>query len=139
MSELIQLLTEMLSKTEQLAKERGVWVEPDSELKGIVLDDKAQYRVHTGQALVIGRRKVEEIIAALSAKEDPLRWTTGKPIMEGWYWYRASPKDRAFPIQLLDDGDGLLYTVISMGLDATIENMEGEFAGPIPQPQQIPT
>jgi hypothetical protein len=93
MSEIIEQLTQLLENSERLCKERGSWVEPDPELKGIVLDNKARDRVHSGQAVVIGRLKVHEIIAALSAAEGEIarknaglveaRWLCDQAIRHG--------------------------------------------------------
>lgn len=65
-----------------------------------------------------------------------LTWTTQKPTVRGWYWFRA-PKHgwRDSIVWLERDGnDGELYMPDD---DSTsVNEIDGEWAGPIPTPKE---
>lgn len=66
----------------------------------------------------------------------PLVWTDAKPTVPGWYWHRYGPRDGDAPTVhelAFNESTG------ELGVDRGIEWCElfdGQFAGPIPQPEE---
>jgi hypothetical protein len=134
MSELVQQLTTLLEVSEKLCKERGKWIEAEPNENGIVLDGKTDQYIDSGRSVVIGRRKVKEIIAALSAKEDPLRWTYKTPTEEGWYWYHDIGNLICDVMPLTKFDEGIVYYEKEKDKYTLASELSGKWAGPIPEP-----
>lgn len=62
-----------------------------------------------------------------------LRWTSGKPIQPGWYWYRGLI-DEADPLIVLVDEAG--YFQWPDGAFEDVRQTDGQWAGPIALPSE---
>ena len=64
-------------------------------------------------------------------------WMTDKPQVPGWYWYRACPAYKATVEKVyqywLSPPHGGKYVLVTTS-QHTVEHLEGEWAGPIPLP-----
>jgi len=74
--------------------------------------------------------------------QNVLRWTSDKPTVPGWYWYRTGAgdasdwhRDYAFIIRVDAIADECLYVAMD-GSDVgyALEDAHGQFAGPIQEP-----
>ena len=64
-----------------------------------------------------------------------LVWADTKPTVPGWYWYRIrdSFPSRIVELRNLKHGGNVEIYVIGHGL---LDSHEGQFAGPIPHPEE---
>lgn len=71
----------------------------------------------------------------------PTTWTTEKPIVPGWYWFR---NDRTHELEIIVSSiNGIDNRLYAIGLNARglfsqglHDNYHGEWAGPIYPPQE---
>lgn len=63
-----------------------------------------------------------------------MTYTNEKPTTPGWYWYRESPKHDASIIEIYDFMAGLEYQ--RDGYAVGVYQSHGQFAGPIPEPEE---
>lgn len=78
----------------------------------------------------------------IAAVEAPLRWTTEVPTEAGWYWHRDnSPRFGYGPLETMQidwvslfEGGELFLGERESG--ELVEEIEGEWAGPIPTPSE---
>jgi hypothetical protein len=71
-----------------------------------------------------------------AADIDPLlpKWTTEKPTVPGWYWWRANGKDDSI-VRLIETQEGGLIVQFETGHCAYVRNVpDGEWAGPLTPP-----
>lgn len=63
-------------------------------------------------------------------------WTNNKPTEEGWYWYTGKNWSRSICIEVFRDAH--MWCASETRLDKrqwqAIDNMDGQWAGPIPDP-----
>jgi len=76
-------------------------------------------------------RRIEVLNASLQARltasEAKYKWTTARPTVPGWYWWRANRTAAAQIIKVLDD-----FTAESMtGCSDHVDEIGGEFQGPL--------
>ncbi len=65
----------------------------------------------------------------------PMKWTTTTPTVPGWHWWRASDEHGAWPHKIAQI-NGVLY-ITTFGTDHKRElYIGGEWAGPIPEPEE---
>jgi hypothetical protein len=64
-----------------------------------------------------------------------MRWTNIKPTQEGWYWYRTVSRLGNHCAKIEFDENNKLHARI-MCADYFIDNLDGEWAGPIPEPEE---
>jgi len=67
-----------------------------------------------------------------------MRWTTERPTKPGWYWWRANAESFESP-HLIDrvgdiHGGDVLYCATCD--DDHMEERDGQWAGPIPEPEE---
>jgi hypothetical protein len=73
-------------------------------------------------------KAIDILAAELAIAKAPLRWSTEKPTVPGWYWYRSLEQsvvvnvDKINKCQLVVNGEGMW-------------KFDGEFAGPLEAPQ----
>ena len=67
-------------------------------------------------------------MAAIKDNTPELTWTTEKPHIEGWYWFRPIDIDTNIP------GPNVPFYYVK-GTDILEIFQYGEFAGPIPEPE----
>lgn len=60
-----------------------------------------------------------------------MTWSSEKPTVDGWYWWRSDYDETPVPVYLRK-------TLVTSwgGKERWIENVGGEFAGPIPAPEE---
>ena len=67
-----------------------------------------------------------------------LTWTSSKPSLPGWYWYREKHTERPLilDVQLLSSGKlAILAQLNRLGEDYIyVEDLNGEWAGPLEPP-----
>jgi hypothetical protein len=63
-----------------------------------------------------------------------MTWTKDKPTVPGWYWYR-NPHGFVW-VENIDEKDGELCAVSTAGVMYLVENYPGEWAGPLPLPEE---
>ena len=72
-----------------------------------------------------------------------MNWTTNKPTVPGWYWYRERHTDRPLilDVQQLPGGKlAFLANLNRLGEDYVyIEDLNGEWAGPLSPPARPAT
>jgi hypothetical protein len=61
-----------------------------------------------------------------------MRWTTEKPTVPGWYWWRKTATARARIVDVLSDREGLY----AEGWKMMAMTWNGEWAGPILPPEE---
>lgn len=69
---------------------------------------------------------------------DPLRWSTDKPTVAGWYWWQHQHgKPEAVKVERQSPTDMLICSMIHLapGERLYVANMDGEWAGPIQEPE----
>jgi hypothetical protein len=80
-----------------------------------------------------------EIIEAILRRWG-VQWTSDKPVVAGWYWWRPNREKEAFILHLgmsvLDfDGPEVLCTDYCEDQE-TPEDLDGEWAGPLTPPEE---
>jgi hypothetical protein len=62
-----------------------------------------------------------------------MNWTADKPTKPGWYWYRGGSDGHTVKVLhfIDDDGDG---PYIATSEDLTLNDLDGEWAGPVEPP-----
>ena len=62
-----------------------------------------------------------------------LTWTTRKPTKTGWYWYRSECNGKTVKVLhfIDDDGEG---PYLATSDDVTLNDLDGEWAGPVEPP-----
>jgi hypothetical protein len=63
-----------------------------------------------------------------------MTWTSEKPTVEGWYWYRDDLGARV--ILVMDDVKGLFAVDVFTGESLPLDGLSDQFAGPIPKPEK---
>lgn len=66
-----------------------------------------------------------------------LRWTTERPTVPGWYWWRSDPKDRAKPVLIVRHHEEF-WMRLEVASYVPVATQGGEFAGPIAEPVAAP-
>lgn len=64
----------------------------------------------------------------------PLTWTREPPTMPGWYWYQKLPMFTKDVAQVMVH-EGVLYVDWGSGFQELVEEMDGEWAGPVLPPE----
>lgn len=64
----------------------------------------------------------------------PFVWTDVKPTVPGWYWYRESASEHPDSWEIVDYRDGEI--IDEDGFIFHPDEFTGQFAGPIPQPEE---
>ncbi len=64
-----------------------------------------------------------------------LTWTSKRPDKAGWYWFRDAEENSAVVVQIHELGKDSPLFVESYGW-LTDDVMNGEWAGPLPEPQE---
>lgn len=59
-----------------------------------------------------------------------MTWTTAKPTVPGWYWWRVNPGDE----EIVEVGEVEVY--LSSGDRLKLDTAGGEWAGPLDPPGQ---
>ena len=67
----------------------------------------------------------------IELKPCPLSWTTAKPTQDGGYCYRRHAGEK-----LLAHIDDEMVTLLDMPGQEHVSFFDGEWAGPIPEPQE---
>ncbi len=62
------------------------------------------------------------------------RWTREQPTVEGWYWYKDQ-KTPEQPVFVYQTTNGSLCELWRGDLQ-DLDNLRGEWAGPIPEPEE---
>lgn len=73
-------------------------------------------------------------------KDDGMIWSKETPTQLGWYWWRRSKFNNKRPLQIIEDSEltGQLMTKRWVAiLDRDPLTMSGEWAGPIPEPEEV--
>ena len=62
-----------------------------------------------------------------------MTWTIKKPTKTGWYWYRSACDGNTTKVlhYIDDDGDG---PYLATSEDLTLNDLDGEWAGPVEPP-----
>ena len=63
-----------------------------------------------------------------------MEWTREKPTKEGNYWYRAPEDDSCVVVVVLDFENSLCAAAFDFY--DTVDSLDGEWAGPIPYPDE---
>ena len=85
------------------------------------------------------KRDVAVIVAAMREHEAALTltWTTEKPIVPGWYWWRYGGCDRIRYVHSVDHVQpAILRVECPDGWYEDIHNVDGEWAGPVQMPKE---
>jgi hypothetical protein len=94
---------------------------------------------HEGEPSAIGYEvAVAQAIAALAAPA--LGWTKERPTVEGLWWHREIGEDD-YPevVEVEDRLHGLVVMYIGMDGSDELSKIDGEWAGPIEPPLEVPT
>lgn len=83
----------------------------------------------------IAHESVETAIAAWNALPRALVWTTEPPAVPGWYWWRSVIGDHPYMMEIVRDSSGELRLEETSGGRYAL-SPHGEWAGPIPTPQE---
>lgn len=95
----------------------------------------------------LGRGRIEPARIVMDGEPDRaaeleagLPWTDAKPTVPGWYWHRYGPRDGDAPtvveIAIHPKRAKLMTVWAAHSTDDWTELLEGQFAGPIPQPEE---
>lgn len=111
--------------------------------------DDGQRSAKTSGLIVryLGRGRVEPARIVMEGEPDRaaeleagLPWTDAKPTVPGWYWHRYGPRDGDAPtvveIAIHPKRAKLMTVWAAHSTDDWTELLEGQFAGPIPQPEE---
>ena len=72
------------------------------------------------------------LTAALAARERAVTWTSEKPTVPGWYFWKQQPRGHETVVRVFDT-----YVYWGGGLRTEdISNVSGQWAGPIPAPEE---
>ena len=86
------------------------------------------------------KASISEAIESWNAMQRPLRWTNEPPKEPGWYWHEEDHEKQ--PVYVFraatPEGETALYAQFFGEGDVVhkIERMSGEWAGPIPEPEE---
>lgn len=66
-----------------------------------------------------------------------LPWSAQEPKRPGWWWFRASPKCKAFIVEVRAGEAGLFHAFMPWGRTYLYRttSSEGEWSGPLPEPE----
>ena len=100
-----------------------------------------EYRIecnYSGCSCLTGVRTKEEAIAAWNALPRRLRWTKERPTKTGFYWWRNTAFDSMATIVAVDIEN---RASIIIGSEKVVDftKVSGEWAGPIPEPEEATT
>lgn len=62
-----------------------------------------------------------------------MTWTSDKPTVPGWYWYRGY-EDADRVVHVMDNGESLV--ACSFEFSESMFYLDGQWAGPIPAPEE---
>ena len=66
-----------------------------------------------------------------------MKWTKEKPSKVGEYWYRKSPEHSPYIIEVCGSvSHGKIYYIHGDDNEYFLRALDGEFAGPIPEPKE---
>lgn len=77
------------------------------------------------------RKRLTLEVARLREATKPLVWTKVPPTEPGWYFWRKFPNDESRCHCVWRGSSGTLFVNVS-----AVQDCDGEWAGPIPQPQE---
>jgi hypothetical protein len=65
-------------------------------------------------------------------------WTTNKPTVAGYWWYRLKDKFEESPVLVEGNGSEVEPFIVQWGYDEEhlVDEMGGEWAGPLPMPRE---
>lgn len=98
------------------------YYEDDSEVS--VLCHHCRYETHV-------HRREKSAAREWNALPRRLKWTKEKPTQDGAYWYRRSAGEK-----LLAHIDDEMVMLLDMPGQEHVSFFDGEWAGPIPEPQE---
>ncbi len=64
----------------------------------------------------------------------PLRWSAEKPTVPGWYWWRNKTPNGGYITDMLEVGEQLTVYNDQTHKSHSVDEFQGEWAGPIPEP-----
>lgn len=89
----------------------------------------------------LGRGRIEPARIVMDGEPDRaaeleagLPWTDAKPTVPGWYWYRDDVSDHRESWAMLEYRND--ETVYDEGFSHPVDEFAGQFAGPIPHPEE---
>jgi len=65
-----------------------------------------------------------------------MMWATAKPMVPGWYWYRASEDDADPAMAYVYEFWGHMNAVWSNGKSVHVVELPGQWAGPLTPPER---
>jgi hypothetical protein len=63
-----------------------------------------------------------------------MTWTHEKPTVPGWYWYKSAVW-KTFSIETVFQSPNRSCYINSCGHIVPVDDVDGEWAGPIPEPE----
>src|ERR1700742_3207035 len=81
-------------------------------------------------------KQVEAIENRVIVSRSVWIWSTEKPTVQGWYWYRKNEQEQSRIVNVYSSF-GEPFTVTFTGNDRVFElaSLSGQWAGPIPMPK----